>query len=168
MEHQGTENYFSLKETDFGLKTAGGILSFTECRTPNTEQASSLHKVSHAWENLLGALIYTTSPAPSPGPSGFAQRVPCPPDKVLFTPGLSQGSAPRASRLSLVRDKRKHDDISIGRLLASCQAESSRTVPSRSNLEDDFLEQPAEAETPSHPRQPWVLTPPVSYRMHHA
>lgn len=37
MEHPGTENYFSRKETDFGLKTAGGILSVTECSTSSAK-----------------------------------------------------------------------------------------------------------------------------------
>lgn len=37
MEHQGIENYFSLKETDLGLQTAGAILSVTEGRPSNTK-----------------------------------------------------------------------------------------------------------------------------------
>lgn len=53
---------------------------------------------------------YTWDP-PVTCPSGFAHHVPYPLDKALFTPGLTQGSAPRGSHLSLVIDKVKHDDI---------------------------------------------------------
>lgn len=38
MKHQGTENYFPLKETAFGLQTAGGILSLTEHSAPSPDK----------------------------------------------------------------------------------------------------------------------------------
>lgn len=110
MEHQGTENYSSLKETDFGLKTAGGILTLTERSTPNTKMASFLHNASQVWENLLGALITPYGLPPQPGPSGFA-RCKIPSWQGCICPWATQCSAPRGSQLSLVIDKLKHGDI---------------------------------------------------------
>lgn len=70
MEHQGTANYFSLKEADFGLKTAGGILSLTQGSAPNTEMASSLHKGFPRVGDPAPCTHYTRAPH-SPAPGGL-------------------------------------------------------------------------------------------------
>lgn len=60
----GTENYFPLKETDFGLKTAGGILSGTGCSIPNPQNGSFPEQgVPHTGE-LARCTHYPRSPPP--------------------------------------------------------------------------------------------------------
>lgn len=114
MKHQGIENYFSLKETDFGLKTAGGILSVTECSTSNKKTALPSFKrllTSERTRPMHSLHCKSSTPAPTTQPSGFAHHVSHPFDKTLFTQGLTQCSAPRGSHLSLVIDTLKHDEI---------------------------------------------------------
>lgn len=88
MDHQGTENYFSLKETDFGLKTAGGILSWTGCSTPNTQNGSFPSQE----DPHTGEPARCTHYPSLPGPSGFARHVSYPLDKALFTYRLTECS----------------------------------------------------------------------------
>lgn len=105
-------------------------------------------------------------------PRGFAHRVPYPPDKALFTPGLAQGSAPRGSHLSLETDKVKHDDMSnrpFVNILLCGKLRPAGTFSSRSNLDDDFLEQPTEEQTSESPPrgQPVLPLLPARCRTHH-
>lgn len=95
--HQGTENYFSLRETDFGLKNCRRNYSKFD-RTQHTQPQRLLRsftKLAYLWENLLSALITSDLLPLLPGPSGFAHHVSYPLDKALFTHGITRCSAPR-------------------------------------------------------------------------
>lgn len=111
--HRGTKTYFSLKETDFGLKTAGGILSLTGCSTPTqpkrwllpfTKDSACGRACSvHSLHQICSPLYL----APVGLPIMFLTLL----TKHYLPMGSLSAQLQGGSHLSLVSDKLKHEDI---------------------------------------------------------
>lgn len=111
--HQRTENYFSLRETDFGLKNCRRNYSKFD-RMQHTQPHRlllSFAKLAYLLENLLSALIASDLLpfylAPVGLPSMFLTLL----TKHYLPMGSLGAQLQGGSHLSLVTDKLKHDDI---------------------------------------------------------